>query len=139
MPFDKGKFVSDFTESGMEEAQAELLAENQASMLGQLPTKQDLADLKSGFEADQAGLSREIDGRILDAANAVRREVSEQIQRTRLLIDDVQTDVKQTEARLEGVMKSGFAAMDHKFNVLAFSNTAVVIAVMLFMAFLFRG
>jgi hypothetical protein len=39
MPFDKGKFVSDFTESGMEEAQAELLAENQAVMLGQLASK----------------------------------------------------------------------------------------------------
>jgi len=29
MPFDKGKFVSEFTASCMEEAQAELLAESQ--------------------------------------------------------------------------------------------------------------
>ena len=46
MTFDKRKFISDFTQSGMEEAQAELLADNQADMLGQLSTKQDLTELR---------------------------------------------------------------------------------------------
>ena len=41
------------------------------------------------------------DGKIDDATSAVRREVNEQIQKTRLLIDDVQIDVRKTEAHLE--------------------------------------
>ena len=44
MAFDKGKFISDFTQSGMEEAQAELLADKQADMFGQFSTKQNLAE-----------------------------------------------------------------------------------------------
>ncbi len=44
MAFDKGKFISDFTQSGMEEAQAELLADKQADMFRQFSTKQDLAE-----------------------------------------------------------------------------------------------
>lgn len=139
MPFDKDKFVSDFTASGMEEAQAELLATKQAGLVSQLPSKQDLAALRSSFEAEQAGLRREIDTKIVEAASAVRREVSEQIQKTRLLIDDVQTDIRKSEARLEGLMKSGFTAMDYRFNVLAVSNMLVIVFVMAFMAFLFRG
>lgn len=139
MPFDKGKFVSDLTESGMEEAQAELLAENQAVMLGQLASKQDLEDMRTGFLAEQVGLSHEIDGKIDEATSAVRREVNEQIQKTRLLIDDVQIDVRKTEAHLEGVMKTGFQTIDRKFSVLAVSNTTIILAVMGFMAFLFRG
>jgi len=139
MAFDKGKFVSEFTESGMEEAQAELLAENQANMFGRLASKQDLADMQTGLAAEQAGLRQEIDGKINEASNAVRREVSLQIQKTRLLIDDVQTDVRKTEAHLEGVMKKGFTTMDNKFNTLAYSNTAVIIFVIGLMAYLFRG
>ena len=138
MPFDKGKFISDFTESGMEEAQAELLAENQAKLMGQLPSKADIAAMQSGFEAEQAGLRDELDSKIANATSTLRREVNEQVQKTRLLIDDVQVDVRKTEAHLEVVMKTGFATMDRKFNMLAFSNTAVVVFAMLFMAFLFR-
>ena len=72
MAFDKDKFISDFTQSGMEEAQAELLADKQADMFGQFSTKQDLAEL--------------------------RRDMNEQPQKTRLLLDDVQSDMKQAEA-----------------------------------------
>ena len=69
----------------------------------------------------------------------MRREVNEQIQKTRLLIDDVQIDVRKTEAHLEGVMKTGFQTIDRKFSVLAVSNTTIILAGMGFMAFLFRG
>ena len=138
MPFDKGKFISDFTDSGMEEAQAELLAENQADLMGQLPSKADISSMQSGFEAEQAGLRRELDGKITAATDKLRREVNEQIQKTRLLIDDVQVDVRKTEAHLEGGMKTGFATMDRKFNIIAYSNTAAVVSAMVFMAFLFR-
>jgi SMC interacting uncharacterized protein involved in chromosome segregation len=138
VPFDKGKFISDFTDSGMEEAQAELLAENQADLMGQLPSKADISSMQSGFEAEQAGLRRELDGKITAATDKLRREVNEQIQKTRLLIDDVQVDVRKTEAHLEGVMKTGFATMDRKFNIIAYSNTAAVVSAMVFMAFLFR-
>lgn len=139
MPFDKGKFISDFTKSGMEEAQAELLDENQADMMGQFPTKQDLAALQSGFQNEQASFRDELDSKIANATAALRREVNEQIQKTRLLIDDVQVDVRKTEAHLEGVMKTGFGTMDRKFNLIAFCNMAVVISAMVFMAVLFRG
>lgn len=139
IPFDKGKFVSYITASGMAEAQAELLAENQANMFQSLASKQDIADMNNGLKAEHIGLRQELDAKIIEATNMVRREVNDQIQSTRLLIDDVQADVRKSEARLEGAMKNGFAAMDHKFNVLAVSNMAVIIAVMVFMAFLFRG
>jgi hypothetical protein len=138
MPFDKGKFVSDFTASGMEEAQAELLAKNQADMLGELASKQDIADLQNGFQADQTDLRQEFDDKISEASDAMRREVNEQVQKTRLLIDDVQCDARKTEARLEGVLKQGFAAVNHRFNVLAASNTAVIVMVMVFMYLLMR-
>ena len=35
MAFDKGKFIADFTQSGMEETQAELLPDKQADMFGE--------------------------------------------------------------------------------------------------------
>lgn len=139
MRFDKKKLVADYAGTGMEEAQAELLAENQASMYEQLSTKKDLTDLQNGFRAEQMSLREEFDAKLSDATTALRREVNEQIQKTRLLIDDVQIDVRKTEAHLEGVMKTGFMGMDKKFNLLAFSNTAVVIFLTLSMAFLFRG
>ena len=145
MPFDKGKFVSEFTASGMEEAQAELLAESQANMLGQLPSKQDLVNLETGFKAEQADLRREFDGKINNATDTLRREVNDQTQKTRLLIDDVHSDIRKTEARLHGALKAGFAVVNSKFNVLAISYTIVILAVMAFMAFmafmvyLFRG
>jgi hypothetical protein len=139
MSFDKKKLVADYADSGMEEAQAELLAENQVSMYEQLSTKKDLTDLQNGFRAEQTSLREEFDAKLSDATTALRREVNEQIQKTRLLIDDVQIDVRKTEAHLEGVMKTGFMGMDKKFNLLAFSNTVVVIFLTLFMAFLFRG
>jgi hypothetical protein len=139
MSFDKKKLVADYAGSGMEEAQAELLAENQVSMYEQLSTKKDLTDLQNGFRAEQTSLREEFDAKLSDATTALRREVNEQIQKTRLLIDDVQIDVRKTEAHLEGVMKTGFMGMDKKFNLLAFSNTVVVIFLTLFMAFLFRG
>ncbi len=135
MPFDKGKFVSDFTDSGMEEAQAELLADNQASLLGQLAEKQDIAELQEKLSAER----RVLDEKISDAADIMRREVNDQTQKTRLLIDDVQSDVKKTEARLEGLVRSGFAMVNSKFNVLALSNTAVIISVIGFMYFLMQG
>lgn len=69
----------------------------------------------------------------------MRRELNEQVQKTRFLIDDVQSDVKKTEARLEGLLRLGFASVNYKFNVLAFSNTAVIITVVVFMYFLMRG
>jgi hypothetical protein len=68
----------------------------------------------------------------------MRREVNEQVQKTRLLIDDVQGDARKTEARLEGALKQGFAAVNHRFNVLAASNTAVIVMVMVFMYLLMR-
>ena len=113
MAFDKSKFISDFTQSGMEEAQAELLADKQADMFGEFSTKQDLAVL--------------------------RRDMNEQTQKTRLLLDDVRGDVRKTEARIEGALKTGFAAVNHRFNMLAIGNTTVIIAVICFLVFLFRS
>ena len=113
MAFDKGKFISDFTQSGMEEAHAELLADKQADMFGQFSTKQDLA--------------------------ALRRDMNEQTQKTRLLLDDVRGDVGKTEARLESMLKTGFAAVNHRFNMLAIGNTTVIVAIIGFVVFLFRG
>ena len=113
MAFDKGKFISDFTQSGMEEAQAELLADKQADKFGQYSTKQDLAVL--------------------------RRDMNEQTQKTRLLLDDVRGDVRKTEARLEGALKTGFASINHRFNMLAIGNTTVIVVIIGFMVFLFRG
>ena len=109
MAFDKGKFISDFTQSGMEEAQAELLADRQADMFGQFATKQDLATL--------------------------RRDINEQTQKTRLLLDDVRVDARKTEARLEGALKVGFAAINQRFSLLVVSNTAVIMMAFAFMAF----
>ena len=82
-------------------------------MLGQFSTKQDLTEL--------------------------RRDMNEQTQKTRLLIDDVQVDVRRTEARIEGALKAGFAAINHRFTMLALSNTTVIVMVIGFMVFLFRG
>jgi len=113
MAFDKGKFIYDFTQSGMEEAQAELLADKQADMFGQFSTKQDLAEL--------------------------RRDMNEQTQKTRLLLDDVQSDMKQAEAKLEWRLNQGFAMISRKFNVLVVSNTTVIVSVIGFVVFLFRG
>lgn len=113
MAFDKGKFIADFTQSGMEEAQAELLADKQADMFGEFSTKQDLAVL--------------------------RRDMNEQTQKTRLLLDDVRGDVRKTEARIEGALKTGFAAVNHRFNMLAIGNTTVIVAVIGFLVFLFRS
>ena len=113
MAFDQGKFISDFTQSGMEEAQAELLADKQADMFGQFSTKQDLAEL--------------------------RRDMNEQTQKTRLLLNDVQSDMKQAEAKLEWRLNQGFAMISRKFNVLVVSNTTVIVSVIGFVVFLFRG
>ena len=139
MAFDKGKFISDFTQSGMEEAQAELLANKQADMFGQFSTKQDLAALHSGLQDEQESLRRELDSKIGDAKDQLRREANEQAQKTRLLLDDVRGDVRKTEARIEGALKTGFAAINHRFNVLVVSNTTVIVAVIGFVVFLFRG
>ncbi len=135
MPFDKGKFVTDFIDRGMQEAQAELLADNQVGLLGQLAEKQNIAGLQEKFTVER----RLLDKKISDAADIMRREVNDQTQKTRLLIDDVQTDVRKTEARLEGVVKSGFSMVNSKFNVLTISNTVVVLAVIFFMYFLMQG
>lgn len=113
MAFDKSKFISDFTQSGMEEAQAELLADKQADMFGQFATKQDLVTL--------------------------RLDIDEQTQKTRFLLDDVRGDVRKTEARLEGALKTGFGVINQRFNLLVVSNTAVIMMAFAFMAFLFRG
>ena len=113
MAFDKGKFIADFTQSGMEEAQAELLADKQADMFGEFSTKQDLGVL--------------------------RRDMNEQTQKTRLLLDDVRGDVRKTEARIEGALKTGFAAVNHRFNMLAIGNTTVIVAVIGFLVFLFQS
>ena len=113
MAFDKGKFIADFTQSGMEEAQAELLADKKADMFREFSTKQDLAVL--------------------------RRDMNEQTQKTRLLLDDVRGDVRKTEARIEGALKTGFAAVNHRFNMLAIGNTTVIVAVIGFLVFLFRS
>ncbi len=139
MAFDKDKFVTDFTDKGMEESQAQLLAANQADILLQLASKQDVASMQGSFASERKGLRRDMDGKITVAAHAMRREMSEQTQKTRQLIDDVQTDVKRTEARLDGTLKRGFAVVNAKFNVLALSNTAVVLSVIGFMYFLMRG
>ncbi len=109
MAFDKGKFIADFTQSGMEEAQAELLADKQADVFGEFSTKQDLAVL--------------------------RRDMNEQTQKTRLLLGDV----RKTEARIEGALKTGLAAVNHRFNMLAIGNTTVIVAVIGFLVFLFRS
>jgi hypothetical protein len=50
----------------------------------------------------------------------------------------VQGDARKTEARLEGALKQGFASVNHRFNVLAASNTAVIVMVMVFMYLLMR-
>ena len=113
MAFDKGKFIADFTQSGMEEAPAELLADKQADMFGEFSTKQDLAVL--------------------------RHDMNEQTQKTRLLLDDVRGDVRKTEALIEGALKTGFAAVNHRFNMLAIGNTTVIVAVIGFLVFLFRS
>ena len=117
----------------MEEAQADLLFDNQTKLFDHVPSKKDLADMQTSIQVQQTNLRHEIDGKIDEASNAMRRELNEQVQKTHFLIDDVQSDVKKTEARL------GFASVNYKFNVLAFSNTAVIITVVVFMYFLMRG
>ena len=120
-------------------SQAEMLAVNQGHLLDTLPSKRDLANIQSGFEAGQTGLRTELESHLLHATDKLRREVNNQTQKTRLQIDDVQGDVRKTEARLEGLLRVGFGSVNYKFNVLAFSNTAVVLAVIAFMYFLIRG
>jgi len=143
MAFDKKQFASDMADSGMEEMQAELLgdklSDNQDAMLSQVASKQDITDLRGGFGSDHASLRVELDGRIVSATNELRREFSEQTQKTRLQIDDMQGGIRQAEARLEWRLKDGFGSVNHKFNMLTLSNTAVVLAVMGFMFFLLRG
>jgi hypothetical protein len=128
MPFDKGKFISDFADSGMAEAQAELLAESQADMFNHMLSRQDLE-----------GLRREMGERIDDSNISIRREMREESRKTRLVVDDVHGEVRRSEARLEGSLKAGFAGVNHRFNVLALSNTTVILAVIACMAYLFRS
>ena len=128
MPFDKGKFISDFTGSGMEEGQAELLAENQASLFNQMVSRQDLE-----------GLKQEMTEKMDASAKNLRREISEDGRKTRLLIDDVQRDVIRAEAKLEWRIKEGFETTDTRFNMLMVSNTLVTLTVIVFMFMLFRG
>lgn len=128
MPFDKGKFISDFTNTGMQEAQAELLAESQADMFNRMLSRQDLE-----------GLKREVGTKIDDSNISIRRETSEESRKTRLVIDDVHGEVRRSEARLEASLKAGFASVNHRFNVLALSNTTVILAVIACMAYLFRS
>lgn len=139
MAFKKSEFISDAMKAGMEEAQADLLFDNQTKLFDHVPSKKDLTDMQTSIQVQQTNLRHEIDGKIDEASNAMRRELNEQVQKTRFLIDDVQSDVKKTEARLEGLLRLGFASVNYKFNVLAFSNTAVIITVVVFMYFLMRG
>ena len=123
MPIDKDKSGSETTESGLEEAQGAYSAPSASAPVN-----------RQDFE----GLRHELDGRIVDVGVDLHREMNEQKQLTRGLIDDVQKDVRCAEAKLEWRIKTGFAMVNHKFNVLALSNTSVIIAVMGFMYFLFR-
>ena len=113
MTFDKTKFLSDAAQSGMEETQAELLANNQADIVDKMVSQQDLEGL--------------------------RRDMNEQTQKTRLLIDDVHRDMRRSEAKLEWRINQGFEMVSHKFNALVVSNTAVILMVIGFMVYLFRG
>ena len=69
----------------------------------------------------------------------LRRDMNEQTQKTRRLLDDVRGDVRKTEAHIEGALKIGFAAVNHRFNMLAIGNTTVIVAVIGFLVFLFRS
>ena len=128
MAFDPNKFVTAVTGHGMQEAQAELLAQTQVDLIGYVASREDVKNLRL-----------ELDEKLVKASQDMRREVNLQTQKTRLLIDDVQVDVKKAEARLEGALKTGFATVNYKFNLLAVSNTTVILAVMGFMFFLLRG
>ena len=57
----------------------------------------------------------------------------------RLLIDDVRGDVRKTEARIEGVLKGSFATINHRFTMLALSNTTVIVVVIGFVVYLSQG
>lgn len=127
MAFDPRKFVTAVKATGMQESQAELLAATQIDILGYVVSREDMKTLRL-----------EMDEKLVSASQDMRREVNEQTQKTRLLIDDVQVDVKKAEARLDGALKTGFSSMNHKFNVLAVSNTIIILAVMGFMFFMLR-
>ena len=113
MIFDKSKFLSDAALSGMAEAQAELLASNHEAMFVGMVSSKDLEGL--------------------------RRDMNEQTKKTRLLIDDVHRDMRRSDANLEWRINQGFDMVSRKFKALVVSNTAVILAVISFMVYLFRG
>jgi len=66
IPFDTHKFVKRLTEAGMPEAQAEILADEQASLIDhRLATKRDIADIKRDLKELESRLTIRLGGMLV--------------------------------------------------------------------------
>ena len=107
--FDTHKYIKRLTAAGMPEPQAEVIADEQRSLVeGQLATKQDIAALEAATRQDIAATRREI--------AATRREIKE-------LEANTKRDLKELEQRLTirlgGMMIAGFSIMIAGFGIIA--------------------
>ena len=118
--FDTHKYVKRLTAVGMPEKQAEVIADEQRSLIDdQLATKQDIAatrrDIKE-LEATTKQDSAEIRREIKELEAATRRDIEE-------LRAEVKRDIKESEQRLTirlgGMMIAGFGVMIAGFGVIA--------------------
>ena len=122
--FDTHKYVKRLTAAGMPENQAEVIADEQRSLIeDQLATKQDIKALEAATKQDIAATRRDI--KELEATT--RRDIKELEATTRRDIKELEAatkrDIKESEQRLiirlGGMMIAGFGMMIAGFGVIA--------------------
>ena len=99
--FDTHKFVKRMTETGMSEATAEALADEQLRLIqGELATKTDLAALQAATKADIEALRLATQADIAELRAATQADIAELREATRADIAGVRLEIEKTKADL---------------------------------------
>ena len=121
LAFDTHKYVKRLTAAGMPENQAEVIADEQRSLIeDQLATGYDIKELEAATRQDIAAVRRDI--KELEAATQrdtaeIRRDIEELRAETKRDIAEVRRDIKELEERLSQRFDKRLIEMEHRLTL----------------------
>ena len=119
MPFDKDKFITQARAGGIEENQAEFLAEQM--------------DAKTVQPEDLQALENRLRSQLTDTADALRDEAEARAVLARVQMDDLTKDFSKMEARVEGSLRNSFVALQRALYASSAFNTLTTLSAVTFL------
>ena len=127
--FDSHGYVKRMTSGGFNEQQAEALAAEQAELLSNLATRQDMDGLRDGLD----GLRNDLDGVRKDMANMATKDMLEEIKKDMATKQDlalIRKEIEASAATLRADMKQDKVEMIKWMTGYFLSGLAVMAAAM---------